>query len=135
MAENRNITWELTYVISKDVTTPAKLMLQSDDLEWGKWMTAPPSQISTTPGNSKKVTFKAAGRACTSTGTEGSVVYKGDDAENTVFTLKFDIPYSKANSGGVTGGSSYFSIDGGEVPVSGNSVTAKVTITQVKPTI
>lgn len=135
MAENRNITWELTYKIDGKVTTPAKLMLQSKDLSWGKWVDSPPSEIKTTAGGSAKATFKACGAACSATGTEGTVVYKGDDAEGTTFTLKFDIPYSAANSGGVTGGSSYFDVEGGNVPVSGNSVTAKVTITQVKPVI
>lgn len=133
MAENRNITWEVTYKINGDVTTPAKLMLQSSNLSWGKWQNAPPSEIKAS--DSMPVRFKACGAACSATGTQGSVVYKGDDAEGTLFTLTFDIPYSSANSGGVTGGSSYFDISGGSVPVSGNSVTVPVTITQVKPVI
>lgn len=135
MAENRNITYNLTFKIAANVTSPAKLVLQSCPLEWGKWGTEPPNQITATPGQQTTVSFKAMGAACSATGTQGYVEYKGTDAESTVFRLTFDIPYSAANSGNLTGGSDYFDTTGGGVPVSGNSVTVDVTITQVKPTI
>jgi hypothetical protein len=137
MAENRNITYNFTYEIDSKVTPQgkAKLQLQSCHLDWGKWVDEPPTEITAEIGKSTKVSFKACGAACTATGTEGSVVYKATDSDKTVFTLSFDIPYSSANSGNLTGGSENFEQSGGVVPVSGNSVSVDVKITQIKPTI
>ncbi|HZV69031.1 MAG TPA: hypothetical protein VFG10_05780 [Saprospiraceae bacterium] len=136
MAENRNITYNLTFKVNPNVTSVAKLILQSQDLSSGKWQSDPPNEIKVAnAGDSIKVTFKASGRACTATGVGGSVVYKGTDPDDTVYTLKFEIPYSEANSGNLTGGSTYYDTTGGKVPISGNSVTVDVTITQTKPII
>jgi hypothetical protein len=73
------------------------------------------------------------GAQCSATGTQGSAVFTCPDNQTTI-TFQFDIPYSSANSGGVfiNGPSSQkYRIDGGQVPVSGNSVTVDVTITQL----
>lgn len=133
MAENRNITYSLTFKIDSNVVAPAKLLLTSQHLSYGKWASSPPSEILTTPGGSVAVSFTAEGASCSATGTSGSVVYTGTDDEKTTFTLTFDIPYSAANSGNLTGGSANFNTTGGQVPVSGNSVSVDVTIEQVEP--
>ncbi len=139
MAENRNITWNITLKINQNVSTPFKLTLKEQHLDWGKWASNPPSEIKV-PANASevKVTCKAQGAQCSATGTEGYFVYKSTDSLDhpTEFTFKFDIPYSSANSGNVTGSSSNYDLDnGGGVPKSGNSPTVNVVITQVEPTI
>jgi Aegerolysin len=143
MAENRNITWNIKLVVNSNVTTVIPLNLYSQNLDWGKFMTNPPSQIKVDgPGKSTTASFKAAGAECSATGTEGTVVFKASDqpvdADKTTFTFKWDIPFSAANSGNatMTTNTNYFTIDnGGGVPVSGNSVSVDVTITQVGPII
>jgi len=135
MSEKRNITYNLTFAIDSGVSTPAKLLLQSADLTHGKWLTAAPSEIVAKVGGSTTVSFKASGAKGSATGAAGSVVYKGTDADETEFNLTFSIPYSKANSGNLTGGSEYYTTQGGSIPVSDHSATVNVTITQNKPTI
>jgi hypothetical protein len=132
MSENRNITWKVTFAIDANVTSPAKLILQSSRLDRGQWKDKPSNEISTSPGTSVVHSFMAMGDKCSATGTEGKVEYKATDAEGTIIQFKFVIPYSNANSGGVTCGSANFRIDGGIIPVSGNSVTVPVTITQIR---
>lgn len=143
MAENRNITWNIKLIVNSNVTTVIPLNLYSQHLDWGKFMTNPPSQISAgSAGGTANASFKAAGAECSATGTQGTVVFKAADqsidSDKTTFSFIWDIPFSAANSGNatMTTNTNYFTINnGGGVPVSGNSVTVDVTITQVGPTI
>lgn len=136
MAENRNITWNIKLVINDNVTSRYTLKLQDARLNWGKWDVNPPAEIRVPIGQKEvKISFRAMGQSCSATGTEGTVTYVGDDPERTNFTLKWDIPYSTANYGGVTGGSNYYDLKGGRVPASGSSVTADLELRQTKPTI
>lgn len=73
------------------------LTLNSNSLSWGKWVTNPPTQIA----NGTTATFYAEGAKGSATGTQGSVVYYFSDNQ-TYLTISFDIPYTGANSGGLT---------------------------------
>jgi hypothetical protein len=141
MAENRNITWNITLKIDPKVTTRFKLFLASQFLEHGKFMSNPPGEISVPEGKSEtKISFTSAGRACTATGTQGEVLYKSSDSEKDPSEFKFswEVPFTGDNQGNVTApnGSFNYNLDnGGGVPRSGSSVSIDVVITQYKPTI
>jgi hypothetical protein len=131
--KNRNITWVITYQIDKDVTQPVRLNLQQTYLDHGKWTDNPPSQIKSDPGNFTRIRIRASGASFSFTGAEGVFTYTADNAAGTSFVFRFDIPYKRANSGSLIGGSDHFKIEGGKVPASGNSVTVPVTIRQIGP--
>ena len=143
MAENRNITWDVTIEVNSNVTTPFKLYLKGQNLDYGKWRTNPPSEIEfPRPGQKKQIQFAAEGAACTASGTQGKVIYETNDnpGEPTTYEFFWDIPFSSANSGNVlvTRGApnNNFNLDnGGGVPKTGNSVTVNVKITQINPVI
>ncbi|AYG70175.1 hypothetical protein CCGE531_29495 (plasmid) [Rhizobium sp. CCGE531] len=110
-------------------TSGGVLTLNSDGLDWGKWTTNPPTQIT----NNQIATFSAEGAKGSATGTQGSVVYYFSD-NVTYLTISFDIPYTGANSGGLnmagTGMSNYSAQETDDTyknvvsfPSSGDSVT------------
>jgi hypothetical protein len=78
-------------------TTGGTLTQTSSGLTWGNWATSPQTQIAT----GQTVYFNAEGAKGSATGTQGSVTYMFSD-NATTFTISFDIPYSSANSGGLT---------------------------------
>jgi hypothetical protein len=78
-------------------TAGGTLTLTNSSLPWGKWSTNPPTQIKT----GTTAFFMAQGAKGSATGTQGSVSYMFSD-NATSFTVSFDIPYSGANSGGLT---------------------------------
>jgi hypothetical protein len=73
------------------------ITLQGSGLSWGKWPTSPPTQIA----NGSDGFFHACGAKGSATGTEGWVTYTLPDNATTA-TINFDIPYSSANSGGMS---------------------------------
>jgi len=117
-------------------TSGGTLTLNSSNLDWGKWGQNPPTQIA----NGAIGSFYAEGAKGTATGTQGSVIYYFSDNQ-TYLTINFDIPYTGANSGGLTlagpGMSNYTAqeTDDGYVnvvsfPSSGDSVTTYFAIGQ-----
>lgn len=112
-------------------TTGKPLSKTSETLDHGKWMTSPPSQIP----NGGSATFSAQGTEESLRGTEGNVVYQAFDG--TQFTVNWTIPYSGANSGGLTcndNGSGACSTtfvttaSPAAFPVKGDSITVDYTI-------
>jgi hypothetical protein len=141
MAESRQITWNIKLKIANDVTTRFPINLKSQDLEHGKMVVEPPSQLSVPVGRSEaNFSFKSTGRSFSLRGTEGLVIYAAGDnpTSPTQFDFFWAVPYNKANEGNVSMNSitNYFLLDnGGGVPKEGHDVTVNVTITQVGPTI
>lgn len=136
MAENRNITWNVTLKIAGNVTTPFPIILRESKLSEGKWTTSPPAQMTAHVGQSGTYSFGSKGAACSARGTQGTATFASIDG-STVFNFLWDIPYSSSNSGNVsmTNEIGSYTITGGFVPRSGNSVTVEVTITQIAPTV
>ena len=136
MAEKYNITWKITYKVKDNVTSPARLHLQSSELKHGKWIDEPPNTVQVNKaGGSTTIEFKASGRAWVPRGTEGTVKYQGDDPDQTVITIWFTVPVFNENQGSITGGNSYFIISDVNVPKGEDSITATGKITQVRPVI
>ena len=137
-AENRQIIWNITWKIAKDVTTRYKFILDDSSLKHGKWVQAPVNQIVVPEGRDEfTVTFKSTGRKGTALGTEGRFIYRSDDstANPTIYTFEWSVPWGSQQSWcSLKGGSSNYDVkenfnQGGKV------ITANVTITQVKPII
>ena len=97
MSENIGIRIQLKNRFVKTQNTTGLITKQSDDLKWGKWSVDMPTQIKA-GGDDYGI---AEGRKATGTGTEGSVVYMLPDNATTI-KISFDIPYSGANTGGMT---------------------------------
>ena len=139
-AESRQIIWNIQYKINEDVTTKAKLSLIEEELKHGKWIDPPPATVQATTPHPQEdgyvgfIRFKSSGKQNSLHGTEGKVVYRGDDPGQTEFTIAWNVPYNGAKSGGITGGSTYFDVEDVKV-VGEKKVMGTGTIIQVKPTI
>lgn len=90
MSENQNVT---CYIKN---TSGQPLTFASQNLEWGKFRTSPPSQIE----DGQIGSFKASGAKATAAGTEGTVTYRA--AVDAIFSISFNIPYSGSNEGTFT---------------------------------
>lgn len=137
-AENRKVTWNITFKIARDVTTRYKFVLDGTNLKHGKWKQPPANQIVVPEGRDEfTVTFISTGRKGTALGTEGWFTYRCDDSTANPTTYKFEwkVPWgSEQSSCMLTGGSSNYDVKE-DLNQGGKEVTGNVTITQVKPTI
>lgn len=152
MAEKVEITWVITLVVKKGVTTDFPLQLSTEShLNWGKYKKAPPAMVEVpvkdesnkNENRMKEFTVISCGRASSSSGTEGYFIYDAYDNnthEPTRFTFKWDVTWgSKAHSVEAyitsSSGRYKFECESSGVPGDKFKVTASAKITQVEPTI
>jgi hypothetical protein len=135
MAESRNITFNVTFVCKQGIV-PFTIDLDSETYDWGKSTGNLPSQIVPSVAGTL-VSFGAAGRAWTMTGTEGTIVFYAAGYPDFKINFHWDIPYIGDNEGSITlqsDANGYYTISGDtKVPHTGESITMNTTITQVGP--
>ncbi|MFF0149409.1 aegerolysin [Amycolatopsis sulphurea] len=84
----------IQFICTIDNRANVALTLQSKELKWGKFYDDPNfSPVETIPSKKEIPAFRTSGKAGSSSGTEGTVVYQfGDDAK-TVVTIYWDVTW------------------------------------------